>query len=842
MTITFDKQIGSGATEWWGNIIISNIQATEKIKQFIAIGVLLPAELDAKNIQVSFNDWISFTVEDVKNDAIANNLYLSSCRITFTTGLAISDIQSITMGVGGDLTKQPNKFLDSIQIKIDHDIAMNGKLKINCAPAPDAALKNAVLQLTATQGQIHKATTITLGSINQKKLPIGHYTLSAPPLTNSAKTVIAPVVINPSSVDITLDTSANTKISFGTVAHYCTVDFTVANIPELENLALKVTLTAPEQKPTIFTAETGKTYRLTHLPANGTLGISVDPIYDNNRKISFEPIQHTLKNDVLHLTLSRASVHINPIDTKNFSELDITVKTAKEFAGHALAVHLSSPTMNYHGNLSVQNQTVRFPSDTMKVQPGKYQLTIANFIMDKVVYVVNAPETITIQQAPTTIEVAIETSAKLTIPGFPDFLSFGGCANLQPANADDFTYAKANTIFKYAGNDGGGDADTFLAKDIATENTIKMARIVEKNLLNKTTVLPLMISYTANLSGGDPSNLQDHDKLMHSYANFILSLQTARNHIDTTHPTPAAFIVNPDFIGFCQQQKLTANHKMPVQKPLQDALKHWEITTAIPHSITDDLKGYVHSVNWLAHTIAPEVSFGWQINLWGVGSAQWIYGNKSDLDYKTVAKKISDYIKSLDVFSQDNTPHFMAIDRYERDDFTQDAYINTYCYSPKEWEIFYQFCGEISKQLGQAVMPWQIPASRIPIEGVDSVKSDFGTSQHWGTQANWLFGDADFAGNINKMNKTVREFKFPAQMAAQGGATPEDLFKRAEPFDLSLPAYTDFPLRGIFSIQLGGGSTTGIISAVGNPDNWVRNKLRNYAAQPIPFIDTLKKL
>ncbi len=51
------------------------------------------------------------------------------------------------------------------------------------------------------------------------------------------------------------------------------------------------------------------------------------------------------------------------------------------------------------------------------------------------------------------------------------------------------------------------------------------------------------------------------------------------------------------------------------------------------------------------------------------------------------------------------------------------------------------------------------------------------------------------------------------------GETAEDMFKRSEPFDVSAPAYGDFPYRGIFTVLLGGGATTGLISTVGDDDD-----------------------
>lgn len=67
------------------------------------------------------------------------------------------------------------------------------------------------------------------------------------------------------------------------------------------------------------------------------------------------------------------------------------------------------------------------------------------------------------------------------------------------------------------------------------------------------------------------------------------------------------------------------------------------------------------------------------------------------------------------------------------------------------------------------------------------------------------------------------------------GRNAEAMFTRSEPFDVSVPAYGDFPYRGIFTMLLGGGATTGIISTVGDDTSFVRDKLNEYMNSPIPF-------
>jgi hypothetical protein len=293
---------------------------------------------------------------------------------------------------------------------------------------------------------------------------------------------------------------------------------------------------------------------------------------------------------------------------------------------------------------------------------------------------------------------------------------------------------------------------------------------------------------------------------------------------------PAGYVANPDFLGACQQANLTADYAMPVRQPLQTALDHWSIKATIPASITDTIRGYVAAVNWLTRTVAPKVVFGWQVNLWGVGRSEWVY---EDIDPATPAQQTAAYIKSLGVYDGDAPPDFLAIDRYEADDFTQRAYVNGYCYGPREWQRYFDFCREVSRALKVPVMPWQIPASRTPAT-TDSVNMDF-DSQHWGTGGSCLLGDPAIGSDYHNVNPNILALQFPAVFQSDMGQTAEDMFIRSEPFDITHPSYGDFPVRGIFAVLLGGGATTGIISTVGNPEPWVRNKLNAYMDNPIGF-------
>ena len=67
--------------------------------------------------------------------------------------------------------------------------------------------------------------------------------------------------------------------------------------------------------------------------------------------------------------------------------------------------------------------------------------------------------------------------------------------------------------------------------------------------------MPVMVIYTANASGGSAlADLQDAQKLRNHFGNFITQCLAAQSYKDETHPVPATFVLNPDFLGALQQE------------------------------------------------------------------------------------------------------------------------------------------------------------------------------------------------------------------------------------------------------------------------------------------------
>ncbi|EIC83172.1 hypothetical protein [Serratia sp. M24T3] len=851
MSIIYDANIGSTLSNWYGSIVISKIRNNDgsavEAESFLSFYFVAPVPA-SDALQISTVPWMAFSSE-VKNQPIDDKTVSVMITIKAESGqkFSLSDKDCITIpfdaptATTSNLPKMLPECCSKITITADQLPATEGTININCAVSPDEKkLNNIKPVIKLSYGEITQTAELNPGKQQQISLLSGNYLLQAETIENEDATAVVPVIVAPKLANIIAGNTSHVEVSFGKVSYFSAVDFKIEKAEEIADEQLKVSLKTEEEIYN-FDVLTGVSKNIRRISYDGNLSTDITPLKLNNKHISFNVPVLKLEGNLVNHVITRDMMECTESKTSTFQPLKFKINTDSEIS-KKMTVRLLSDEMNYVQEIEVKNLTITLP---LAVMPGSYRVVIENFIDNKILHIVKNAELLVVNSTDENIlNIDIKRSANLSVRGFPDYLSFGGCITFEGNNKDLLVNARTSSIFKYAGTGGDGNPHEFLAKDDATVNSINMARAIENELPADGNVLPVMISYTVQLSGGGISGLGDRDAHMHCYGNFILALSTAQKRQDAAHPVSAGFIVNPDFLGECQKNNITKETPMPVRSPLGDALKHWNIDLAIPEAIEDNVGGYIQSVNWLARTIAPSVTFGWQINLWGVGSSIWIYDNKGSMTPQKAGKDTADYLKSLQVYSGDYCPDFLAIDRYEADDLTIRSYVNSYCYGPHEWRRFYDFCAEVSEQLNCPVMPWQIPASRTPLK-TDYVTDNF-EEQHWGSSANYLFGDAALGSDVKNIHSTIREFdfnKYAPATAAQVGATPEHMYTRKGKFDVSEPGYKDFAKQGIFAVLLGGGCTLGIVpplSCTAADTAWVGDRLNAYRDQPLTFLDTLK--
>ncbi|KND87793.1 hypothetical protein TOPH_07589 [Tolypocladium ophioglossoides CBS 100239] len=826
--ILYDAVVGPGANEYYGTLVVSNIHydggGVVNIKEFLGVEFLSPATVAATDINASTSPWAQVNPE-ASNEQIDPTTYSVTAKLIVESGVSWAGA-TINIGINGDLTKGPDRYVTSFVFAADAMPDTSGTANIDCAASSDKALDSLQQAVTFTMGGRVVSVTVPLGETTPSKVPPGTYAVTAADLATADETTAATAQASPSSVTVVAGETVDVGVTYGAVARYSAIDVTIGRISPLEKeqFLVRVVEQGSGKKLAEFSSPNNHTTSLRRLPPSGTVDVSVVGTTLNNVQYSFDNKTEELSPSLIRVSFLEGELKTSPIDITGFATLPIVV-TADVTLDATISVRLTSDTLVYTQDIKAESSTTDFAAP---VGPGIYTVQAAGILDKGTVYVVNTAANLTVtQDGRTALRLTLQRGANLHVRGFPGFLSFGGCSDLTAGNEADFVAARASSIFKHAGTDGAGDSGTFLTDDQATRQTIALARSVEAQLADGSTVLPVMVSYTCNMSGGNPADhLQNVDGLARSFANLILSLNLANATIDDQHPVPAGCVINPGFIGACQQDGLSAGYRMKVREPLTTALDYWGVSAEIPGSVTEDLRGYVLAVNWLIRTVAPAVTFGWPVNLWGVGASTWVY---QDDDVADAAQQTGDYAKTLGVFDGDNMPDFLVVDRYEADDFTVRAYGNGYCYGPREWGRFFDFCAALSARLRFPIMPWQIPSSWTPLT-TDTVNDDF-DSQHWGTGGSYIMGDAGINSDYRNINPKILALRFSSSL--EMGGTAENIFTRAEPFDLTDPAYAHFPLRGIFAVLLGGGATTGIVASVGNPQPWVRDKLYTYMENPI---------
>ncbi|GAP83322.1 putative carbohydrate binding domain protein [Rosellinia necatrix] len=831
--ILSNTTVGNQPTPYYGTLITGEIKYADgpvTVQKVLHVRFLAPPKTSKIELVPGLNPWQAVSTEIGLEPHETNTKVTAD--VTFPASYTFNASDILTWDVSdGDLTGDASEYTDSFELYVDDEFP-NGTVEIQISDAPDSALSDSTQTVTLTDAAgIKKSYSATPGETITATVWEGQYTITASELANANETVVSATSVYPTNITVEVDGTSRVTVDYEPVQRYSALDVTVGGLSEpLSEEALFVKVTADDGDTRTFFSGTNHTTHLRRLPPAGRAIISSELTVNNTKYTSLQSAN--LSNTLISVSIGDSDIDSTDVTDPTFVELPISIQTGElpPDANNTFTLRLASAdsTVIYVDHIAATSGTTKLG---WPVKPDTYTVNARGFIEDGILYDAQAASEITVAaDGSSSLSVSVVEALVLRVRGFPDYLSFGALTNLVDTTGKDLTAARVSSIFAYAGFDGAGDADRYLDDDTQTTATVKLAAQVSENL-NGQPVLPVMVNYTINLSLGDnETHLQNAEWLEHSFGNFILSMQIARR--ESSSEVSAGFIVNPDFLGANQQDKRQPTYAMPVAAPLRAALATRKVDATVPDTITETLAGYVLAVNWLVRTVAPDATFGWQINLWGVGAGEWIYEADEGVPADK-AKLTVDYIQSLGAYSGDYVPDFLAIDRYEADDFTVRAYGNGYCYAPRQWRRYYQFVQAVALNLKIPVMPWQIPASRIPSVSED-VKVENLEADHWGTGGTYIFGDPAIGSEVSNINGTILDIALTVPTLIPYDSV-DALFRASEPFDLTKPAYPDFPFFGIFTVLLGGGSTTGVVTGIGSTGVWTQQQISKYMDDPISF-------
>lgn len=449
---------------------------------------------------------------------------------------------------------------------------------------------------------------------------------------------------------------------------------------------------------------------------------------------------------------------------------------------------------------------------------------------------------------------------KLNVKGWPEYLAMGSITDNDFGLDQAFASAKLDAIFKYSGN-GSGDRGVVIEPTV-TAQTLTQARNIE--LLNGIKVMPTMVVYTANASGGGVAaeDITNYSNLVKHYQNLIRLTVLMQINKDTDHPNPGTIILNADLLGEWQKG-LNTHFKVAfgdkngwtevlVKQALKEAIDNeashpltalngsihtieslYNLVTLkqeLDSNLTNNIKGWVQSQNFIIKRFSPDVTFSWLVNLWSPGSANWVHNNFSGHEavWNNSSKSVAKFIDEIGAY-QDNAyqPDFLTFDKYERDGFSPEGRGN-YAFGAREWGNYLNYVRQVTDHLNTPAMIWQIPGGHMAANSENIGSYDL--ANHSASGASYFMGDKNIGENINNIRSEVLDIALNG-VVYDGATSVRALLQQTPSHDWGQNQLRQAAYSNVFSILWGGGSTTGVIPINTNgsgDNNWLRNKVADY--------------
>lgn len=450
------------------------------------------------------------------------------------------------------------------------------------------------------------------------------------------------------------------------------------------------------------------------------------------------------------------------------------------------------------------------------------------------------------------ISLLISCSVLGKIPGWPDDRIAMGTVVSGGSEFDLLKTRPVDAVFTYAGIGGDGDRGQIIALDPKVAAIMPKTRDLEKPVGHN--VMPVFVFYSVNASGGiwgamqdldvDPARAEDY--LWKHYVNLIYFCKQLESYKDAQHPIPATVILNPDFLGEIHKTQgdwysIPIDQPIDIKDALSKAINYTHASVKIPEEFLTKqtkLPDYVASINWIMHTFAPDVPFGWQDNVW-LGDKNghlWIHQarTQSQLITEHVTTEL-EFLDKMQVYkNSEYRPNFLVFDKYERDIFDRNgqggSYVaGGYLYNAVDLNVYMQLVKEVGKGLNNIpVMLWQIPGGHLQITNDADPRDD-----HASTEPDYFFGDNKLAadlknlkpyidGPLNANTYNVSELPNVKTVVDYLNICPNGETNCWQTGHMNLVKQAN-----VFAILWGGGSTTGIAGTplVADDNGWLFAKI-----------------
>jgi hypothetical protein len=413
-----------------------------------------------------------------------------------------------------------------------------------------------------------------------------------------------------------------------------------------------------------------------------------------------------------------------------------------------------------------------------------------------------------------------------------------------------------DSVFTYAGKNGGGDRDEIILRDSKAVNVMTKTRDLEKT--TSRSIMPVFVFYTVDGSSSIWSMQQDLDidpaahYLWKHYVNLIDFCLLMQSYKNATHPVPATIIMNPDFFGEVHKScgewycPIPRNQPVKIKDALQEAISYlneqgYNIKVTIPAEFMRDdtqLKDYVASINWIIHTFAPDVSFAWQDNVWAGDESGHKWLHQAATAPEIIAQHVQNetsFLQDMGLFSNaDYKPNFIVFDKWERDEFDKTlngaGVNNGYLYNVNDWNVYLEFVKGMSQSFANIpVMLWQIPGGHLQVSGDLDSRDD-----HAATAPSYFFGDTNLNDSLSNLKSYISSYSIddPSVYYTTSHSVVDylRLGLSADSQGWHYGHMSKVRDSNVFAILWGGGSTTGVVGLSDYLDDngWLYQKITAY--------------
>ncbi len=650
------------------------------------------------------------------------------------------------------------------------------------------------------------------------------------------------------------------------------------------------TLDVPWGADKTITLAKDKTYRFSTEDITGSMSVY---------HFTFSPTEVTLENPSTIYSVSM-NVTETPIITYpvfyTISGLPTGSKTTLTLSQAGKVIDKQEIEDTHGEELKVNLPVGSYEVDAASITIGDYQYSLK-------------PQTVVIQNCQSCNHFVLQfdkNEAHPSVKGWPNYIAMGAVTDANFLNPTQFRDRPVDAIFKYAGDGGNGDPGMIIYP-IYTQNTYKLAQVVTEQ--NKRVTRPVMVIYTAEMSGGtsfkDFDNSKSEDELQNliltkHFINLMLEAQTIQAE-GKKYDLPGSIILNPDLMGMIQQMSLykdlldpnsptfidvknalqqaywfvttahnwtimlnngktlNINNKTPegffqiaengslkpdvyspwdVKKPWEEnaieILKDYKGQTAQLPNFSDDFKGWIQASNWVIKNFAPDISFGWQENVWNVIGANWLH---KDLTEQQVEEVISNSTIKLwqdaGLYTGAYKPDFLVFDKYERNPIPGEVGAG-FVWNSRDWNNYLTYVKQLSEGLGKVpVMLWQLPGGHL--QTTDEL--DQGT--HGATAPDYFLGNPVVKKDLSNLqsyikNITLQKEIYDCEPACQ---LPQYLLSNGQMisnYDWSRDNMDKAQQSHVFAILWGGGSTTSVGTFPMDDGGWLATQIKRYYNNPQP--------